>query len=68
MVRIRRPLRFVRRTDRYRIWCDVDACEDEWASRSPQREFGLSGLRHRGIRRVEIWPGQLRKSDPAAAE
>jgi hypothetical protein len=46
--------RFVRGTDRYRAWCDLDAREAEWASRALQREFGVSGLWHRGIRRAEI--------------
>jgi hypothetical protein len=32
-------VRFVRRTDRYRTWCDVDACEDEWASAPRQRSL-----------------------------
>jgi len=46
-------VRFVRGADPYRAWREVDACEDEWASRSLQRELGLSGLWHRGTRRVK---------------
>jgi hypothetical protein len=35
-------VRFVRRTDRCRARRDVDACEDEWASRCPQVQFVVS--------------------------